>query len=158
MNITTPILKHLSLQILAGNPYWGLVVANEYLAASSPLHDALVRQFVRRVGSISGELQSLANKLIEGTRFDELPPQLQSKIGVRAFALGREESHYPLTTRRSPYRTARQAPPRLRMCARPYQVTLERRHRSSFGSTNPLNPRTSSRAPHVKLRDVRMSS
>jgi hypothetical protein len=158
MNITSPILKHLSLQISEGNPWWGLAVANEYVPASSPLHHALACQFVKRVGSTSGDLQRLADQLIAGARFEELPPQLQRRIGKRAFAIGREMPQQTLTVRRSPWRTARQAPPRLRNYKLPRQLTAQRQYGDSSRRTSLLNPKIFSRAPHATLRGVRMSS
>ena len=158
MNITSPILKQLALQISQGNPWWGLVVANEYVPASSPLHHALARQFVKRVGVTFGDLQRLADQLIAGAHFDELTPQLQRQIGKRAFAIGRETHLQPLTMRRSSWRTVRQAPPRVRNYKLPSQLTAQKRSRHDSRHTSLLNLKISSRALPATLRGVRMSS
>jgi len=82
MRLTLPRLKDISRQITDGNPWWGMVVANEYLDPSSPIHRALVTTFTEHIG---GELfePELAIKLISGCRFEDLSDLLKSRLGAR---------------------------------------------------------------------------
>jgi hypothetical protein len=81
MRLNNRILQHLSQELLNGNPFWGLVVANEYLSPREPLHAALVRYFRQRVGE---SLHSpLAQQLMRGARFCELAEELAKDIGPR---------------------------------------------------------------------------
>jgi hypothetical protein len=157
MKITSPILKHLSLQISNGNPWWGLVVANEYVPASSRLHHALASQFIRRIGSTSGDLKRLADKLIEGARFEQLAPHLQLEVGKRRFSPLREADPQPRIARTFPSPTARRPPLRHRNSARPKHLTTPIRDEQGNRSLMFMNPKASSLAPYATLRGVRMS-
>jgi len=127
MNITTPILKQLSLEISHGNPWWGLVVANEYLSAGSPLHNALAHHFLRRVEAAGGDLKRLAEKLIAGARYNELTPSLQSKVGKRDYSVRRRAEPCLLTTQHLSRRRAYRALSRLRKYEATSQLPLQRR-------------------------------
>ena len=80
MKLTQPILKTISRQLCQGNPWWGLVVLNEYLIPASPLHAALVTCFRRRVATDS----ELAHQLCRGARWQDLGLEERSQIGSRA--------------------------------------------------------------------------
>ena len=81
MKITNLILQKLSQQVAYGNPWWGLVVANEYLCTTNPLHRALVRRFHMRLGSTANH--KLVEKLVSGFRYADLSPDLRALIGSR---------------------------------------------------------------------------
>jgi hypothetical protein len=81
MQITNLILQKLSQQVAYGNPWWGLVVANEYLSTANPLHRALVHHFRARLGSTTSN--PLAEKLVNGSRYADLPQDLRALIGCR---------------------------------------------------------------------------
>ena len=81
MKITNLILQKLSQQVVYGNPWWGLVVANEYLSTANPLHKALVRRFHIRLGSAANH--KLEEKLVNGLRYCDLSPDLRALIGSR---------------------------------------------------------------------------
>ncbi|MEY4668897.1 MAG: hypothetical protein RL518_1596 [Pseudomonadota bacterium] len=80
MKLSQPLLKTISYQLCHGNPWWGLVVINEYLAPTTPLHTALCNVFKRRVASQS----ELAQRLCSGALYDDLSLEEQRQIGSRA--------------------------------------------------------------------------
>jgi hypothetical protein len=79
MKLTQPLLKTISHQLCHGNPWWGLVVMNEYLEPTTPLHTALRAVFKRRVPSSS----ELAQRLCSGALYKELSLDEQVQIGSR---------------------------------------------------------------------------
>lgn len=79
MKLTQPILKTISYQLCHGNPWWALVVLNEYVEPSSPLHAVLLRLFRRRV-PIDSELTA---RLYGGARYHDLSPEERAHIGTR---------------------------------------------------------------------------
>jgi hypothetical protein len=79
MKLTQPILKTISRQLCHGNPWWALVVLNEYLEPSSPLHTALLQLFRRRVHGQS----VLAQKLCAGALYENLSGEERLLIGSR---------------------------------------------------------------------------
>ena len=79
MKLTQPILKTISHQLCHGNPWWALVVLNEYVEPSSPLHAVFIRLFRRRVPIDSG----LTARLYAGARYHDLSPEEQVYIGAR---------------------------------------------------------------------------
>lgn len=90
MKLTLPILKDLSHQISHGNPCWGMLVVNEYLKPSSPLHRALATQLLSRVSAINGERGELIEALVAGMPYNKLSPHLQAQVGTReVFIRGR---------------------------------------------------------------------
>lgn len=92
MRLTIPRLKDISRQISDGNPWWGMVVANEYLDPSSPMHGALVAKFAAYIGEEPFEPE-LATKLISGCRFEDLSDLLKSRLGARHTPGFRREYH-----------------------------------------------------------------
>jgi hypothetical protein len=157
MKITSPILKHLSLQISKGNPWWGMVVANEYLPTSAPLHHALASNFIRRIGSTSGELKILADTLIAGARYDQLNPDLQQLVGNRWLPPLRKADPLPRIAQGITSRTARRLPDRLRNNEQSSHLNTRRKDRQGIRSTIHLNAKNSSLAPRATLRGVRTS-
>lgn len=81
MKLNNRTLQDLSLQIIRGNPLWGLVVANEYLAPREPLRLALARHFTERLGAAANSPLSIL--LLQGARFRDLPEELASLVGPR---------------------------------------------------------------------------
>jgi hypothetical protein len=81
MRLNNQLLQLLSHEILHGNPFWGLVVANEYLSPGEPFHTALIRCFQERVGAASSS--PLAQLLTRGACFSELPKDLANEVGPR---------------------------------------------------------------------------
>jgi hypothetical protein len=79
MKLTQPILKTISRELCHGNPWWALVVANEYLNPTSPLHAALVKLFQGRVPYRS----DLTHRLTSGARYQELSPEERHRVGSR---------------------------------------------------------------------------
>ena len=157
MKITTAILKHLSHQISHGNPWWGLVVANEYVRANSPLHHALAVQFLRRVGAPSGDLKRLADKLSAGARYNELSPALQIQVGRRESGMQHRTIPLPMTSRRSRLRMTQRVSPRRQSYKTTQRLVADPRDGQGIGRPVLKNQTTSSLAPHATLRGVRMS-
>lgn len=79
MKLTQAVLKTISRQLCHGNPWWALVVLNEYLEPESPLHAALLRLFWRRVSCHS----ELASRLCAGARYKDLSEGDRHLIGSR---------------------------------------------------------------------------
>lgn len=81
MKLNHRTLQDLSLQIIRGNPLWGLVVANEYLLPRDPLRVALAKHFTQRLGEAAHSPLSVL--LLQGARFRDLPGELASLVGPR---------------------------------------------------------------------------
>jgi|688.fasta_scaffold274654_2 hypothetical protein len=79
MKLTQPILTTISRELCHGNPWWALVVANEYLEPTSPLHTALVKLFQGRVGEDS----DLTRRIRSGARYVELSAAERDRVGSR---------------------------------------------------------------------------
>ena len=99
MKLTQPILKTISSQLCHGNPWWALVVLNEYLEPNSPLHGALLRLFRRRV-PINSELTA---RLYAGARYYDLSPEERVYIGARV-TIPRPVTQIPFRQRRATFR------------------------------------------------------
>lgn len=115
MELTQPILKAIAYQLHSGNPWWGLLLTNEYLSPDSPLHTTLCALFRKRVPDES----ALATRLLSGARCKELSAEQRAHIGTRAsphttpsVALPRALSGAPLPRHR------RMPPPRARNTSR----------------------------------------
>ena len=116
MKITNLILQQVSQQVAYGNPWWGLVVANEYLSPTNPLHRALVCCFHKRLGSTANH--NLVEKLVSGFRYAELPPDLRALIGIRVSLKARD-----MATGISPRRRKRSRRPIERVARRGCDLT-----------------------------------
>ncbi len=88
MQVNTPILRELSFQIGAGNPWWGMLLANEYLESSDYLRKALVARFLARL-TPDERNKTLARSLIAGRRACQLSATLRSQIGSRSVRIER---------------------------------------------------------------------
>jgi len=137
MKLTQPILKTISRQLCHGNPWWALVVLNEYLEPSSPLHAVLVRLFQRRVPIDSG----LAARLCAGARYYGLSPEEQAYIGARVITT-RSNTPIPLRERRDTLRHCKRRLP----ARRARGVAHMKRSRFHGRSTTPTRERVISTA------------
>jgi hypothetical protein len=148
MKITTPILKQIALQLTTGNPWWALVFANEYVDAGTPLHHALVQRFISRIGPTCGDRKSLADTLITGSRYNEIPPHLQPLVGKRTFPSYVRSGPQPRRVLNTLVHPLRRAPPRV--------GEHQRKSPTHRPSSIRRTPGLSSLAPHATLRGVRM--
>lgn len=80
MKLNHAIFKVIAYQLHSGNPWWGLLLTNEYLLPDSPLHTTLCALFRRRVPDES----PLAERLLSGTRCKDLSAEQRAQIGARA--------------------------------------------------------------------------
>jgi hypothetical protein len=92
MKLTQPILTTLSRELSHGNPWWALVVLNEYLRPTTPLHTAFVSHCKRRMPLDS----QLARRLYAGARYEELSLEERACVGVRTMT---HPSHAPCARR-----------------------------------------------------------
>jgi hypothetical protein len=116
MNVNQTVLQQISFQVSRGNPWWGLLVANEYLEVENPIRRALVAQLMRRGQTVNAT--SLVHTLIlEGARACALPVGWHREIGSRVI---------PRATR-LPTRVSRPVTHGLRRNARRAPLTSERR-------------------------------
>lgn len=122
MKLTQPILKTISRQLCHGNPWWGLVVLNEYLAPTSPLHAALVTRFRRRVPTDS----ELARQLCSGARWQDLGLEERSQIGSRVATDSRRLSPSPRDRKETLGSSARRHP--VRRVVRPITAVANGQH------------------------------
>ena len=117
MKLSSTMLRAISQEVLNGNPWWGMAVANEYLSGESPLLKAVANQFKIRIGAAAHS--PLAHRLLAGQRFAELPLNLQDEVGGRLVKRPREISPVafvtPISNKRRPLK---QSPCRRRMVSR----------------------------------------
>lgn len=92
MKLSQTFLRTISRELYHGNPWWALVVANEYLNPTSPLHAALVKLFHGRVP----ERSDLSHRLTSGARYHELSITERDRVGSRVM---RHRSSTPITPR-----------------------------------------------------------
>jgi hypothetical protein len=83
MNITSTMMREISFQLTDGNPWFGMLLANEYLEHRDPLRAALVLRFKQRIGSAPADRLSLAHALIRGRCRKELSASQDALIGSR---------------------------------------------------------------------------
>lgn len=118
MKLTQPILTTISRQLCHGNPWWALVVLNEYLEPETPLRSAIVALFRQRIPAPS----TLADRLCAGALFRDLSQEEQVHIGprmvtdrIREPLLPRERSGAPSPhARRPPVRRVGDPTPTIR--------------------------------------------
>jgi hypothetical protein len=89
MQVNTLILRELSFQITKGNPWWGMLLANEYLQGTDYLRKALVNRFLARIAPDQHN-QTLARSLIAGSRACQLPDELRGIVGTRVMRMERQ--------------------------------------------------------------------
>lgn len=82
MRLTPMILKEISFQVTKGNPWWGLLLANEYLHPSDLLYQALQGQLRRRPDG-APRLGKLEAALQSGARAKQLSATQLAQIGTR---------------------------------------------------------------------------
>lgn len=111
MNLNTTILREISFQLTQGNPWWGMLLANEYLDETNPLRSAFILRFKQSISEASAEHGSLANALIRGKRRNKLSAKQLALVGSRVMprtrtatppaisALGRSRRAVPTTYR-----------------------------------------------------------
>lgn len=83
MHMNTHLLQEISYQIVDGNPWWGMALANEYLDTEDYLHRAFSVRFLTRAKLALGK-HELSKALSEGVKTSELPIELQAQIGTRS--------------------------------------------------------------------------
>jgi hypothetical protein len=83
MEINTTILREISFQLTQGNPWWGMLLANEYVDRTSPLRPALILKFQHKLGSALTGRESLALALICGRKKESLSYGELTEIGSR---------------------------------------------------------------------------
>lgn len=82
MHLNNSILQELSFQITQGNPWWGMLLVNEYLKDQDYLRNALVARFLKRVATKQRD-KLLVRYLLDGATAHQLPARLRSTIGGR---------------------------------------------------------------------------
>lgn len=83
MQMNTQLLQEISYQIVDGNPWWGMALANEYLSAEECFHKALTIRFITRT-KLENSKDELSKALSEGIKTSELSPDLKAQIGARS--------------------------------------------------------------------------
>lgn len=115
MKLNEPILKAIAYQLHSGNPWWGLLLTNEYLLPDSPLHTTLCALFRRRVPDES----TLAERLLSGARCKDLSAKQRAQIGARASNHTKPSVARPRPFDETPLpRNRRTLPPRARSVSR----------------------------------------
>ncbi len=79
MKLTQPILTTISRQLCHGNPWWALVVLNEYIEPTGPLRSAFVALFRQRIPAPS----TIADRLCAGALYKDLSQDERLHIGPR---------------------------------------------------------------------------
>jgi hypothetical protein len=82
MQLTNSIFQELSFQITQGNPWWGMLLVNEYLKEHDYLRNALTMRFLKRVTPRQRD-ELLVRYLVNGATARQLPARLRSTIGSR---------------------------------------------------------------------------
>lgn len=130
MKLNQTILKAIAYQLHSGNPWWGLLLTNEYLLPDSPLHATFRALFRKRVPDGS----ELAEKLLSGARCTDLSAEHRSQIGARAPSDTKPSIAHPRSLDATPLpRHRRIPPPRARSIYRPHKEAAERRHSRRMG-------------------------
>ena len=143
MELTVAMLQEISFQISEGNPWWGLLLANEYLSPHELLHQALYQRAMTRLGG-SAAKHPLAKKLRRGYRASMLPEELRRHAGQRCLrhvaSLGTSFVPMPRTARASTrrQRTERRLPSRPRAFHFPLPAEAHNRKRLSSRSIQPV--------------------
>lgn len=84
MKLNTAILREISFQLTEGNPWWGMLLANEYIDQTHPLRAAFEMRFTKSVGNSSAGRGTLTAALLRGKRRSELSKALLSTVGSRS--------------------------------------------------------------------------
>lgn len=113
MKLTPTIFREISFQVAEGNPWWGLLLANEYLEHSDLLHRALRERLTRRAECRGGS-RAVRERLLAGAQACELSAAQLASVGGRALTRSR---CIPTRFRRSCERRAACAPSRRRRAA-----------------------------------------
>ena len=132
MKLTQPILKAIAYQLHSGNPWWGLLLTNEYMLPDSPLHATLCALFRKRVPHGS----ELAEKLLSGARSRDLSADQRAQIGARASSHTRLSVARPRPLDVAPLpRHRRIPPPRARNVSRVILEGAARQNSRRIGGT-----------------------
>ena len=94
MKLNTAILREISFQLTEGNPWWGMLLANEYIDQTHPLRAAFEMRFTKSVGNSAVSRGTLTKALLRGKRRSELSQALISTVGSRSV---RQRTSTPLT-------------------------------------------------------------
>lgn len=146
MKLNQTILKAIAYQLYTGNPWWGLLLTNEYLLPDSPLHATLRALFRKRVP----EGSELAEKLLSGARSADLSAEHRSQIGARAPSHTKLSIARPRSLDATPVpRHRRLPPPRARSLFRPHKEATD--HRNSRRTGEKPTERVLSAAPALRI-------
>ena len=124
MRLNTAILREITFQISSGNPYWGMLLGNEYLGQNDYLRRALVARFVARIGNTES-CRLLARNLVQGAAARDLPDNLLQLVGARSTKAKSGEIRVNNVNRlsfRSSSKSYRRRPAPSRLSARPFSV------------------------------------
>jgi hypothetical protein len=140
MELTVAMLQEISFQISEGNPWWGLLLANEYLSPHELLHQALYHKAMARLGR-SAAKHPLAKKLRRGYRASMLPDELRRHAGQRCLRHVASSSASFLSMPRTARISARRQRPERRLLSRPrafqFLLPAETRNRRPLSSRSP---------------------
>jgi hypothetical protein len=89
MNMNTTVLREISFQLTQGNPWWGMLLANEYLEQTNPLRNAFVVRFKSSIGDAPVDRGSLADALIRGKCRRALSAKQLASVGSRVVRTNR---------------------------------------------------------------------
>lgn len=96
MKFNTAVLGEVSYQLLYGNPHWGMLLANEYLAPLSPLRRALTQKFIERISHGKGGAGTPLNEdIISGKKLAQIASADKIAIGTRVVRIRREPRREP---------------------------------------------------------------
>lgn len=125
--LTTTLLSHLARSIDLGKPIWSLLIINEYLAPSDPLHQAFVSKVRRAIEASATYLTALPflDAVLAGSTLNQLDSK--SLNVVRALTAIEAATSKPNTAARylpsrarAPYTELRQQ--RAQLCGRPLAI------------------------------------
>ena len=135
MKLTQLILTTISRELSNGNPWWALVVANEYLEPTSQLHKVLVKLFKGRVDEDS----DLTRRIHSGARYADLSAAERDRVGSRATFHRPSILALPCNRTERRHACGRRSPVRRPLCPNPEagaSLQLKPTHRVSRSLTS----------------------
>jgi hypothetical protein len=78
LTLSSRLLQHIASMVTEGDPIWGLLWANQYLAKDSGLRKALVTQARKRPHAV--QCEPLFDQVAEGKSFQELTLTEQTQV------------------------------------------------------------------------------
>ena len=89
MKINTMLLREISFQVSRGNPFWGALLANEYLGRECSLRRTLLKRAAGRLDKASLDQKKLFVLVENGTTAKDLPHDLRREVGSRVVTTAR---------------------------------------------------------------------